>query len=361
MKNYLTYLFLFVTCLCFSQSPLVKAEVDTTSIRIGEQFEYKITVNETDNVIIPKLNEILGLEVVDTLKIDTLKNKLVRKYILTGFDSGAYYIPQQQVFIKNQAHLTDSLLINVATIAIDTTKVQKFPIKGIKAEPYQFDDFKNIIYWILAIFLIVGTVLYFALKRTDNQQTYTSEPLLAPYQEAIRSLKLLDGKLLWQNNKVKEYYSELTDIIRHFIERELHVPALETTTDGLLETLNDFSDTKAIDTDKETLQRLHKLLQQSDLVKFAKSKPLAHEIEADRNIAEHIIKNIKPKEINTEQEIVNLQPVVIVEKPIVQKPSIWVKIVVISLLLALVIIIAAYVGKLAELSNTINNTVPYAQ
>ena len=69
-----------------------------------------------------------------------------------------------------------------------------------------------------------------------------------------------------------------------------------------------------------------------------------------------------PPEVRTEiiQYFPNLKAV-IVEKPIVQKPSIWVKIIVISLLLALVIIIAAYVGKLAELSNTINNTVPYAQ
>jgi len=58
---------------------------------------------------------------------------LIQKYIITGFDSGAYYIPQQQIYVKNQAYLTDSLLVNVATVAIDTTKIKKFPIKTIKA------------------------------------------------------------------------------------------------------------------------------------------------------------------------------------------------------------------------------------
>ena len=60
---------------------------------------------------------------------------MIQKYILTGFDSGAFYIPQQQIFIKNQSFLTDSLLLKVATVAVDTTKVKKFPIKAFKVNP----------------------------------------------------------------------------------------------------------------------------------------------------------------------------------------------------------------------------------
>ncbi|MDY0781191.1 hypothetical protein [Tenacibaculum sp. IB213877] len=357
MKRYLAYILFLISSVSFSQSPIVKAEIDTTTIRIGEQFEYKITVNETQNVIIPKLDNLAGLEVIDTLKVDTLKNQLIRKYILTGFDSGAYYIPQQQVFIRNQAFLTDSLLVNVATVPIDTTKIKKFPIKGIKGEPYQFDDFKTIIYWALAILLVVGTVLYFALKRTQKDEVHTSEPLLAPYQEALRNLKLLDSKLLWQNNKIKEYYSELSEIVRHYIERELHVPALETTTDGLIETLSDFNNVKAIETDKETIKKLESLLQQADLVKFAKSKPLAHEIEADRNTTEHIIKNLKPREVESVNNTENIQPVIIVEKPVVKKPSVFVRILLILLLLIMVGLISFAVSKSMSMSNSLKNQV----
>ena len=124
---------------------MVSADIETSNIRIGEQFSYKIVINETENVILPKL-ELQGLEVIDSAKVDTINNKLIQKYILTGFDSGAYYIPQQQIFIKNQAYLTDSLLINVATVAIDTTQIKKYPIKSIKKEPFVFDDFKIYIY-----------------------------------------------------------------------------------------------------------------------------------------------------------------------------------------------------------------------
>ena len=304
MKYNFFYLCLFLTSFAFAQQPQVKAEIDTTNIRIGEQFQYKISVDETENVIIPKLENLKGLEIIDTLKIDTIENKLVQKYILTGFDSGAFYIPRQQIFIRNQAYLTDSLLVNVTTVPIDTTKVKKFPIKGIKGEPYQFDDFKQYIWWgVIAILVIVLLLYFFVFKKKKEQQEKVVVPLLAPYEEAIQKLTELDKKLLWQNNQVKQYYSELTDIIRGYIERELHVPALESTTDELIDVLKDFNDTKSIETSREIIDKLKGLLQESDLVKFAKSKPLSHEIEEDRKDAKLIIDNLKPKKQVEEDEV----------------------------------------------------------
>ncbi len=281
---------------------MVKAEIDTTNIRIGEQFQLKISVDETKNVIIPKI-KLKGLEIVDSTKVDTLKNSLIRKYILTGFDSGAFYIPQQQIFVKNQAYLTDSLLVNVATIAVDTTKVKKFPIKAIKAEPYTFDDFKIYIYIALAILAIIGFWIYwFVIRKRKEEEEVPTYRTLPPYEEAIFKLNELDEKLLWQNNKVKEYYSELTEIVRGYIERELNVPALENTTDEVLEMINDFKKSDTIETSKETIAKLKDLLREADLVKFAKSKPLAIEIEDDRKDAEFIIGNLKPKQITAQED-----------------------------------------------------------
>ncbi len=282
---------------------MVKVEVDTTNIRIGEQFNLKISVDETQNVIIPKL-QLKGLEIIDSTKVDTVKNILIRKYILTGFDSGAFYIPQQQIFVKNQAYLTDSLLINVATIAVDTTKVKKFPIKSIKSEPYTFDDFKIYLYIILAVLAIIGFWIYwFVIRKRKEQEEEPTYRSLPPYEEAIYRLNELDEKLLWQNNKVKEYYSELTEIVRGYIERELNVPALEKTTDEVLDMLKDFKEAETIQTSKETIKKLKDLLCEADLVKFAKSKPLALEIEEDRRDAEDIVSNLKPKPIIENDEL----------------------------------------------------------
>jgi hypothetical protein len=303
MKIYILHIFLLISAIAFGQNPMVKAQVETSRIRIGEQCNLRISVNETENVILPKL-ELKGLEVIDSSRIDTLSYMLIQKYVITGFDSGAFYIPQQQVFVKNQAYLTDSLLVNVVTVAIDTTKIKKFPIKAIKAEPYTFDDFKIYIYILFAALAIIGFWIYWFVirkqKTEDDEPTYRALP---PYEEAIYKLNELDEKLLWQNNKVKEYYSELTEIVRGYIERELKVPALEKTTDEILETLKDFNDVETIQASKETIKKLKELLQEADLVKFAKSKPLALEIEEDRKDAEDIVSSLKPKPIIEDDEL----------------------------------------------------------
>jgi hypothetical protein len=303
MKVSILHIFLLISTIGFGQNQMVKAQIETSRIRIGEQFNFRISVNETENVILPKL-ELKGLEVIDSASVDTLSNMLIQKYIITGFDSGAYYIPQQQVFVKNQAYLTDSLLVNVSTVAIDTTKIKKFPIKAIKVEPYTFDDFKIYIYILLAALAIIGFWVYWFVirkqKTEDDEPTYRALP---PYEEAIYKLNELDEKLLWQNNKVKEYYSELTEIVRGYIERELKVPALEKTTDEILETLKDFNDVRTIQASKETIKKLKELLQEADLVKFAKSKPLALEIEEDRKDAEDIVSSLKPKPIIEDDEL----------------------------------------------------------
>ncbi|WP_211295604.1 hypothetical protein [Polaribacter porphyrae] len=297
------FCFFFLSFSVFSQNPVVKAQIETSQIRIGEQIELKISVKETKNVIIPKL-KLKGLEVVDSLKLDTLRTGLVQKYIITGFDSGSYYIPQQQIFVRNQAYLTDSLLVNVATVAVDTTKIKKFPIKSIKKEPLVFDDYKIYIYLALVILVIIGFwIYYFVIRKRKHKEDEPTYRVLPPYEEAMYKLNELDEKKLWQNNKVKEYYSELTDIIRGYIERELKIPALEKTTDEILEVIKDCHTANTITTDKQTIQKLKALLQEADLVKFAKSKPLAPEIEEDRKDSEEVIHNLKPKPVSKDDEL----------------------------------------------------------
>lgn len=303
MKKILLYVLLISSSVIFGQdTPKVVAKADTTNIRIGEQFGFQIEVRDTANVILPKLDKLVGLEIIEDSKVDTLRDRLLKRYILTGFDSGAYYIPQQQVFIRNQAYLTDSILINVATVPIDTTKQKMFPIKSIQDEPYVFDDFKPYLIWVILGLLLIGAILYFLLRKKKEEEEEEIIPALPPYEEALEKLKELDHKLLWQNNRIKQYYSELTEILRDFIEKELKIPALEITSDELIRYIQDFTTAETIDVSKETLDKLKALLQEADLVKFAKSKPLSHEIEEDRKDAEDILNSMKPKPIIEEED-----------------------------------------------------------
>ncbi|VAW11854.1 hypothetical protein MNBD_BACTEROID05-457, partial [hydrothermal vent metagenome] len=114
----------------------VSTKIDTTKIRIGEQFQYEIIVNETNNVqfLKLKLDSLKRIGIVKSHKIDSLKNQLIKKYTLTSFDSGRYVLPSQTVLIKQKAFLTDSFIIDVATVAVDTIKQPMHHIKTINNE-----------------------------------------------------------------------------------------------------------------------------------------------------------------------------------------------------------------------------------
>ena len=294
LKQKILVLLLLITTLTYSQK--VSVETDTTNIRIGEQFLFKIVIKDTANVILPEqLENLTSLEVVKDIKTDTLKNSLIKKYLMTGFDSGAFYIPSQQIFIKNRSFLSDSVLINVATIAVDTTQQKVFPIKAIQSEPLVYDDFKPYIIWLVLILLLVGLLIYyFKTRKKPEIKENETVSTLPPFEEALQKLQELDNKLLWQNNEIKKYYSELTEIIRVFIEKELEIPALEITTQELVSFLSDYDAPKNINLSKETIKKLNTLFQEADLVKFAKSTPLSHEIEEDRRIAEKVLNDLKP-------------------------------------------------------------------
>ncbi len=297
MKKYFLHIILLIGFFATAQKkPTVSAKVDTTNIRIGEQINYQITVDDAENgVIFPKLQlDSLGkIEIIESLNIDTLKNRLIKKYKLTSFDSGSYVIPKQAIFIWNQPYFTDSIRIDVATVAVDTLKQKMYPIKAILNEPYTFDDFKSYLWWILGILLLIALILYFVLRKKETQEEI--EAKIPPYDLALTRLKALDEKQLWQKNKIKKYYVELTDIVRSYIERELNIPALESTTDELMETIIDFNTSSSLNIPDETIKKLQKLLQEADLVKFAKYKPLVNEIELHRNDAGEIIEVLHPK------------------------------------------------------------------
>ena len=294
MKLKTLFFLLLVSTLTYSQK--VSVAIDTTNIRIGEQFLFKIVIKDTANVIFPeKLENLNKLEVVKDIKIDTFKNSLIKKYLMTGFDSGAFYIPTQQIFIKNRAYLSDSVLINVATVSVDTTKQKMFPIKSIQTEPLVYDDFKPYLIWVFLALLLIGLLIYyFKTRKKPEIKEIDTVNTLPPFEEALEKLQELDNKLLWQNNEIKKYYSELTEIIRVFIEKELEIPALEITTFELVSMLSDYNTPKNINITKETVRKLDALLQEADLVKFAKSTPLSHEIEEDRRVAEKVLNDLKP-------------------------------------------------------------------
>ena len=294
MKKQLVYILFFIGLVGFAQETPISISADTTNIRIGEQIQFKISVNQTDNVVFPdlKLDSLGKVEVVENFPIDTLKDKLEKKYVLTSFDSGQYIVPRQQVLINNQQFLTDSLLLNVATVKVDTTKQKMFHIKpAFEVEESGF-DFEKLFYWIVPILLIVGIIAFLFFRRRKRKKMELAKQL-PPYEEAIEALKVLDHSHFLENDNSKSYYSSLTEILKRYIGREVDDAALESTSNELIDRLILHKDAGSFDFDAETINKIDKILKRADLIKFAKMKELEGQAKTDRTVVEDIINETK--------------------------------------------------------------------
>ncbi len=280
----------------FSQDkPKVSVEVDTLSIKIGEQIHYKITVeaDSTDVVHFPEGQTFSPLETVESIIGDTLKNNdkvtLQRIYALTQFDSGAYTIPPQRIAINEQPFFTDSFNIKVADVAVDTTKQKMYDIKPLMQVEKSHAELLKTLFWILLGLIVVGGLVYWFFLRKKPLTEEEKEALLPPYDRALLELKKLENSRYLIQDEYKRYYSELTDIVRMYLEDEVHVSAMESTTGQLIAKLEMLKDAGELKIDDDTLDQFQKILETADLVKFAKSKPATSVAEQDRKLVEDIV------------------------------------------------------------------------
>ncbi|MFT4848363.1 MAG: hypothetical protein ACI83B_000893 [Sediminicola sp.] len=290
LRSTLSIFFLLFSLFSFSQ---VTSSIDSTNIKIGEEIRYtiEVQVDSTDVVIFPEGQTFSPLEMVDSYKTDTTfeqaKYRLIKKYGLTQFDSGKYTIPQQQVLINNKPFATDSVKVEVRDVVVDTTKQKMFDIKpAIEVERPPF-DFEKLFTWLIPILLAVGLLAYILFRRKKRKDG--KEEVLPPYEEAIFALKKLDESHLINENKSKDYYSNLTEIVKRYLDREVDSAALESTSDELIERLQLHKDAGHFDFDRETIRHLDQILKRADLVKFAKMQHGIGQAEADRNTIENII------------------------------------------------------------------------
>ncbi len=286
-------LFLLISVSLFAQKQ-VETIIDVKKNKIGAQFNltYKTTVDTASKVVFPTLKNFGKMEVIRSYVVDTIKNgaryELIKKYGVTQFDSGKYVIPSLKILINNKAFATDSILVEVSDVQVDTLKQKLFDIKPIAESEFQLSNFWKY-FLILLLILGIGALIYWLIKKYQKKKVEEVEELKSPIERATILLKNLEKKELWQKGAVKEYYSELTDIARNYIEEAIEIPAMESTTSELIIALRAASIKKKMTVSAETLENLERVLKQADLVKFAKSIPVDFEIAEDQNKIEKAI------------------------------------------------------------------------
>jgi hypothetical protein len=225
-----------------------------------------------------------------------------RTFTFTIFEPGEYHFPQLPFLIRTpESPDFIEVLSNSASIIVTKPEVDlEADIRDIKTVWRIPITFKEILPYLLillgvALLTFAGIFLYRKWKKKEPLFVFKPKPIVPAHVEALENLEKLRLKQLWQNNLVKEYYTELTDILRIYTEKELHINAVEMTSDELTDAIEN----SEIESKLELLSLLRNTLPTADLVKFAKAMPLADEHDRSFKNVKQFVELTMPKEIPT--------------------------------------------------------------
>lgn len=292
----LAFFFVLFSLVSYAQ---VSSSIDSTSIKIGEEIIYNIEVEADSSalVVFPEGQAFSPLEMIESYAIDTTKLdatfRLIKKYGLTQFDSGAYVIPKQKIIINDKIIFTDSLKVEVNAVVIDTTKQGLYDIKPLITVEKAAGMWWIYLLIALASIAIIAFLMYWFIWRQKPLTEAEEIALLPPYDRAKIALKKLDDSNYLQTENLKEYYSELTFIIRKYLDEKVYDRALESTTDELVHRLNLLKDGNQIELSNNDIRNIETILKRADLVKFAKSAPDVALAEIDRKTVDIEIDQVK--------------------------------------------------------------------
>jgi hypothetical protein len=289
-----------------AQNVEVEAKLQQYTIRIGDQTKLFLSVRQgtKEHVNFPKLvDTIIGkVQIVSANKPDTTKDKndpqnitVVQSYTITSFDAGTYTLPAFEFGTAGGVIKSNQATLQVETVKVDTTKAI-YDIKQPLAVSYTFvdwlrDNWYLVVLPLLGILLIAGLIYYYRKRPKTEPVIKVAKPSLPPHQIALARLAELRDKKLWQQDEIKLYHSELSDIIREYLEKRYVIKTHEKTTDEI------FAGLKHMSITNENRTKLKQILVLADLVKFAKERPLPPENEQSMNAAIEFVMKTQQAEI----------------------------------------------------------------
>jgi hypothetical protein len=307
-KNIVCIICLWISVLSISaQPPVIKAVMDSTHILIGHQTQIHVEVAANDNqpLQIPVITDTLmnGVEVLAISKIDTTslgndRIQLKYHYLITSFDSALYLLPPFKVISGQDTVYSESLALNVSTYPVDTVSKKFFDIKGVIEPKFVWSDYFQLILWAILGLVLIALIIYIVYRIQNNKSIIPfkkEEPFIPPHTRAIRELDSVKAQKLWQNGKVKEYHSDITDILRKYIDQRFNISALEMTSGEILDEMKDSGEANV------SYNNLKQILVLADFVKFAKYNPPPEENELSLTNAYLFVNETKKEELPAEE------------------------------------------------------------
>ena len=283
---------------------VVSAVLDSTTIFIGDQTDLHLqaTMDATEQVSLPVYGETLmpEIEIVDRTIADTAQLSdgriQVNQYLtITSFKDSLFYIAPQPFVCGGDTLWSEPLSLNVVQPFEVDTALAITDIKDIQDAPIWW---WGIIRWILLGLLLIGLGIgiYYLVRYIRKHKTGATEdeeqvPLRPAEEVALEKLDEIKAEKIWQDGKVKEYHTELTDVIREYISRRYEVSSTEKTSDETLRELKPLMKEQ-----KDLFDRLRKMLSLADLVKFAKWTTTPDENESALLTAYDFVRETTPTE-----------------------------------------------------------------
>lgn len=271
---FIVYLFI-ASILIHAQIPVSK--ISTDYIKFGEPIVLKITVKtgQKDTIIFPTIIDTLSekFEVLRQKKDTLRKNNSIfisDSIIFSAYEEGTFSVPPQRILVNSKEYFTPSYKVTVAPVVTDSVKTPLFDIKSIVQIPKNVWDYiQPFLGYVLVLLVILVCVIIYLIRRNKKKsETYKSEPDVL----AIKRLKKLKKSDYIAKDLYKKYYSELTSIIKEYMEARWNFPATKLLSDDLLEYLK-----KEKWLDENEIENLSVIFKISDLAKFAKYKPTPEE------------------------------------------------------------------------------------
>jgi hypothetical protein len=292
MRKSLLFLFFIITSFAntylFAQKITVNSKMDSTVIWIGSQTHLTFEVSQQPNqkVIMPLFVDSIigGLEIVEPPKSDTVKSPdghilVSQHYLVTSFKDSLLYIPSYPFVLNGDTVWSKSLSLKVVQpFKIDTASHKIADIKRVYSVKIDWLGILKILglIWLITLLLVMA---YLYLRKHFKKKPILSETeikLLQPaHVVALNQLDKIKNEKLWQQGRWKEYHTELTDVIREYIERIFNINSMEMTSEEILVHLKELRMEQ-----KATYLGLQQILKLADLVKFAKwnATPDEHEL-----------------------------------------------------------------------------------
>lgn len=315
MMRYFIYLLCFVSVFSVKGQELTSS-VSDSNVLIGQPIllKYKVKINSTDSILfVPKVNKIkarstisssslskegVDFEIItdfaDTFIFEKESKEWIGRYVITTWDSGRYSLPGPQIVINDSTFQFASVYVT----AFLTDPIDGMDIYDIKENYAKLPPPPNPVWsflktnWWWIVLILFGSSAFFYLRKVNRKQPEEKSNTLSLKERTLIAIEALENAKLWEKDKLKEHFVELSFILRSYLTSRYDVSLLEKTTYEAKMILS----RKGLN--EATIKAIGRLLSESDMVKFAKSEPELMAILKVSTLAKQIVAETSPLEFD---------------------------------------------------------------